>query len=82
MAKEAGVEGYASTSGAAIGTSKPVGHMDSLVVLLREIINAPAELFFGRGFGNGSKSSLECRSWGIIAGCSRLFQFLPRRDYY
>jgi hypothetical protein len=74
MAKEARAEGYASTNGADMRTSKPVGHMDSLVVLLCEITNEPAELFFGLGFGNASMSSLEMPFMGHYC---RMFEPFP-----
>ena len=77
MAKEARVEGYASTSGVGIGMSKPVGHMDSLVVPLREITKEQAELFFGLGFGNGSKSSLEMQVSGHYGGMFEAFPISP-----
>jgi hypothetical protein len=58
MTMDGRVEGYLEKNSVAIGTTRPVGRVDALIVPLREIAKDPAHLAFGLGIGNASKSSM------------------------
>jgi hypothetical protein len=64
LTKPGRLQEYLSKRDAEVGTTEKVGRLDAMVVPLGVIAKDPAQLMFGLGLGNASKSSLGPRFTG------------------